>query len=114
MRRSARLRSVMSRSTKIWPWNAGSGLEIDEALTDTGMVWPRAVPTTVSPGSPSTRSTENAGACASAISESNCAPVSSAAVRPSNSVAAVLTVRIRPSGAVTSTASLMLFSTAPR
>jgi len=31
----------MSRSTKMLPWNAGSGLEIAEALTDTGIVWPR-------------------------------------------------------------------------
>jgi hypothetical protein len=41
-------------------------------------------------------------------------PTSSPAALPSSSLAAAFTVRTRPSGVVTSTASLMLLSTASR
>ena len=42
MRRSARLRSVMLRTTKMVPWNCGSSVAIGEPVIDTGMVWPLA------------------------------------------------------------------------
>ena len=48
MRRSARLRSVMLRATKMLPWNCGSSLAICEPVSETGMVWPWRVRTTVS------------------------------------------------------------------
>ena len=43
MRRSARLRSVMSRSTKMWPWKRRVLARDRGCVTDTGIVWPRAV-----------------------------------------------------------------------
>ena len=49
MRRSARLRSVMSRSTRIVPRFDASGLSSGDRLTATGIVCPRWVRTTVSP-----------------------------------------------------------------
>ena len=48
MRRSARLRSVMLRATKMLPWNCGSSLSMREPVKDTGMVCPVRVRTTVS------------------------------------------------------------------
>ena len=48
MRRSARLRSVMLRATKMLPWNCGSSLSMREPANDTGMVCPERVRTTVS------------------------------------------------------------------
>ncbi len=43
MRRSARLRSVMLRATKMHPWNCGSSLAICEPVKATGIVWPLRV-----------------------------------------------------------------------
>ena len=40
MRRSARLRSVMLRATKMQPWKRGSSADITEPESDTGNVWP--------------------------------------------------------------------------
>ena len=88
MRRSARLRSVTSRSTKMLPWKPGSSLEITEALTETGIVWPRTVRTTVSPGSASNFSIVKASRCGSATSDSNSSPTSSPVSKPSSSQAA--------------------------
>ncbi len=48
MRRSARLRSVMLRATKMLPWNCGSSLSMREPVNDTGIVCPLRVRTTVS------------------------------------------------------------------
>ena len=57
-----------------------------------------------------TRSGSNAARCSSATSDSRCRPISSSGPKPSNVAAALFAVRTRPSGAVTSTASLMLFN----
>ncbi len=43
MRRSARLRSVMLRATKMQPWKRGSSADITEPDSDTGIVWPDCV-----------------------------------------------------------------------
>ena len=43
MRRSARLRSVMLRATKMQPWKRGSSALMTEPDSETGMVWPACV-----------------------------------------------------------------------
>ena len=40
MRRSARLRSVMLRATKMQPWKRGSSALMTEPDSETGIVWP--------------------------------------------------------------------------
>ena len=77
MRRSARLRSVMLRATKMLPWNCGSSLSIAEPVNDTGMVWPARVRTTVSRVS--------WAACASSKSARSRSSSTASMLRPSSS-----------------------------
>ena len=113
MRRSARLRSVMLRATKIMPWNCGSSVVICEPVSDTGIVWPwrvcaprsRACPARRAAGrsSPRSRSSkiERDGSAASALPRR----------KPSSLQADWLATLMTPSGEVTNTASVMLPST---
>jgi hypothetical protein len=59
MRRSARLRSVMLRMTKIVPWNCASSAASGAPESETGMVWPLRVAMTDSRVSRPVASREN-------------------------------------------------------
>ena len=114
MRRSARLRSVTLRTTKMVPWYCGSSVVICEPVIATGMVWPWRVLTTVSRVSEEARSMSNSPRSRSSRMEMMPRPTSSSSPQASSLQADWLAMRMTPSGEVTNTASVMLPSTLVR